>query len=118
MCVRFFVSLFTGFDSVLAVKDRMTGESRGSAFVEFKNVESATEALEALNNQKDPSSGRQMVVKYAKPARLEYTNDIKSSPEGKKRRFNPRENERGSRRKHSYGDDWKGSQRTEDYRDS
>ena len=101
------------------VKDRETGQSKGIGFVEFRSVESATEALEALKGQKDPSSGRQMVLRYAKPARLESSNDIKGSRDGKKRRFDPKGgNERSSRRRNSYGDDWKGSQRREDYRDS
>jgi RNA recognition motif-containing protein len=100
------------------VKDRNTGESRRSGFVEFKTVESATEALETLKDPKDPSSGRQITLRYAKPNRPEFANDLKSSPEGRKRRFNPKENDRGSRRKNAYGDDWNSSRRTENYRDS
>ncbi|OAX37378.1 RNA-binding domain-containing protein [Rhizopogon vinicolor AM-OR11-026] len=107
-----------GIADVRILKDKFTGEPRGSAFVEFKDVETATEALEVLKGQKDPSSGREIFLKYAKPARVDFAHDLKSSPEGKKRRFNPKDNERGSRRNNSYGGDWKGNQRTGNYRDS
>ncbi|KAG1740184.1 uncharacterized protein EDB91DRAFT_1133534 [Suillus paluster] len=116
--------VFRDFEQSIAdvrlLRDRETGASKGSAFVEFKNVEAATEALEAINDQKDPSTGRPVILRYAKPSRLDSTSDFKSNPEGRKRRFNPRDNQRekGSRRKNSYGGDWQGSQRTEEYRDS
>jgi len=114
--------VFSDFEDSIAgvrlLKDRNTGASRGSGFVEFKTVESATEALETLKDPKDPSSGRQITLKYAKPNRPEFAHDLKSSPEGRKRRFNPKENDRGSRRNNAYGDDWKGPRRTENYRDS
>ena len=102
-------------DCWFVVRDKNTGESRGSGFVQFKDVETATEALEALKGQKDPASGREIIIRFAKPNRPEATPDLRSSPDGKKRRFNPRDS---SRRRNAYGDDWKGSQRTEDYRDS
>lgn len=111
--------IFSNFEHSIAdvrlLRDKMTGESRGSAFVEFKNAEAATEALEGLKDPKDPSTGRQMMIKYAKPSRLGSASDLKSDPDGKKRRFNQRE--KGPRRKNSYGGDWQGSQRTEEYRD-
>jgi nucleolin len=104
----------SGLGSV--VRDRMTGESKGSGFVEFKNAEAATEALEALKDQKDPSTGRQMIIKYAQPSRFDSASDLKSKPEWKKQRFNQRE--KGPRRRNSHGGDWNGPQRTEEYRDS
>ncbi|KAG2131685.1 hypothetical protein DEU56DRAFT_902485 [Suillus clintonianus] len=111
--------VFTDFEHSIAdvriLRDKMTGESRGSAFVEFKNAETATEALEALKDYKDPSTGRNMILKYARPNRNESASDLKGSPDGKKRRFNQRE--KAPRRKNSYGGDWKGPQRTEEYRD-
>ncbi|KAG2078339.1 RNA-binding domain-containing protein [Suillus decipiens] len=112
--------IFSNFEHSIAdvrlLRDRMTGESKGSGFVEFKNAEVATEALEAIKDQKDPLTGRPVVIKYAKPTRLNPASDIKSNWDGKKRGFNQRE--KGPRHKNSYGGDWQGSQRTGDYRDS
>ncbi|KAG2127912.1 uncharacterized protein EDB93DRAFT_1096290 [Suillus bovinus] len=112
--------MFSNFQHSIAgvrlLRDRITGESRGSGFVEFESAESATEALEALKDPKDPSTGRQMTIQYAKPSRLDSAPDVRSNREGQRRRFNQRES--GPRRKNSYGNDWKSSQRTEEYQDS
>lgn len=47
------------------IKDKMTGRSRGFAFVEFANDEDAAKAVEALNGS--DQNGRAMVVKEALP---------------------------------------------------
>ena len=56
---------FGEVDSVKVVKDRETGRSKGFAFVEMQDDDSARKAIEELNEKE--FEGRQMVVKEALP---------------------------------------------------
>jgi cold-inducible RNA-binding protein len=51
--------------SATVITDKMTGRSRGFAFVEFENDAEADAATEALNNKE--YNGRTLVVKEARP---------------------------------------------------
>lgn len=50
---------------VKLITDRMTGRSKGFAFVEFAEESAATAAIEALNGK--DNGGRAMVVNVARP---------------------------------------------------
>lgn len=60
--------LFAQYGNIVSVKlitDRMTGRSKGIAFVEYSTEEEATAAIEALNNFE--LNGRAIVVNVARP---------------------------------------------------
>lgn len=60
--------LFAQYGNIVSVKlitDRMTGRSKGIAFVEYSTEEEATAAIEALNNFE--LNGRAIVVNIARP---------------------------------------------------
>jgi RNA recognition motif-containing protein len=60
--------LFQEYGEVKSVKiitDKMTGKSKGFAFVSMANDEEATRAVEQLNNRQ--VSGRNLVVNQARP---------------------------------------------------
>ncbi len=61
-------SLFEGYgkvDSVAVIKDKMTGQSRGFAFVEMPNESEAQAAITALNGK--DFKNRNLVVNAARP---------------------------------------------------
>src|SRR5258708_16937855 len=51
--------------SATVITDKMTGRSRGFAFVEYENDAEADAAMQALNNKE--YNGRTLVVKEARP---------------------------------------------------
>ena len=58
-------SRFGEVDSVKVIMDKMTGKSKGFAFVEMPNDDEALEAINELNDRE--LDGRTMVVKKAEP---------------------------------------------------
>ena len=62
------VSMFSDFGTVVdaaLIKDRMSGRSKGIAFVTFETVEEANAAIEGLNGK--DIDGRALVVNVARP---------------------------------------------------
>ena len=60
--------LFAGFGTVVEadlISDRMTGRSRGFAFVTMSTAEEATAAIEGLSNR--AVNGRNLTVNVARP---------------------------------------------------
>jgi RNA recognition motif-containing protein len=58
-------SQYGAVSTATVITDKMTGRSRGFAFVEFDNEAEADTATEALNNKE--YNGRTLVVKEARP---------------------------------------------------
>ncbi len=63
--LRDFFSTFGEIDTIRVIKDRRTGRSKGFAFITYVNLEGATEALTA---HEQDFMGRALIVRYAKPA--------------------------------------------------
>ncbi len=51
--------------SATIIKDKFSGDSRGFGFVEMPNIDEATEAIEALNDE--DFGGRKLTVNEARP---------------------------------------------------
>jgi RNA recognition motif-containing protein len=60
-----FFSGFGEIEMIRVIKDRRTGRSKGFAFITFADLDGASAALEAHEQE---LSGRALIVRYAKPA--------------------------------------------------
>ena len=63
--LRDFFSDFGEIETIRVIKDRRTGRSKGFAFITFIDLDSATNALAA---HEQDFNGRALIVRYAKPA--------------------------------------------------
>lgn len=63
--LRDFFAGFGDVETVRVIKDRRTGRSKGFAFITFVDLEGASAALKA---HEQDFAGRALIVRYAKPA--------------------------------------------------
>lgn len=66
LALRSFFNAYEPLKSVALIKDKFSGESRGFAFIEIENDQSATEAITALNGAS--LDGKEIVVSEARPS--------------------------------------------------
>ena len=74
--------------NVALITDRMTGRSKGIAFIEYTTEESANEAIKALHNYE--LEGRNIVVSIARPPVRRDRSDFSRGPRDFDRRDNNR----------------------------
>jgi RNA recognition motif-containing protein len=89
--------LFSQFGTIVELKliiDRMTGRSKGIAFVEFSSEAEATAAIEGTNGR--DMDGRAMIVNVARPfSPKPRTGGFGGGDRGPRRDFGGRSNDRG-----------------------
>lgn len=67
----------------------MTGARNPAGFVKFSSIETATEALEALNGSQTPE-GETLAVSYARPRKTQFSGYSENSRQGSSGSFNRR----------------------------